>query len=250
MSVLTESALRSELKNQKTDRYVVSPDILITPSARQYLKDKNIELVVENKSKAVLGEAPQKAEPEKGFQPKYVCGTTGGFFEKKPEYMTQLYGNKLVYKDHPRIFLRGRLDSLQSKTLELQYLAYKNKTEQLRKDLGEVLQLLRNILRAEVLEEVLPEITLFGYREDMLREMSHHPQKFFDFGHIVPSYDMGELVLGLNSLRSAVREVELAAVQAFKKEENIERQDLLQALNRLSSGVYILMCRCVGGFYK
>ena len=249
MSVLTESALRSQLKNQKTDRYVVSPDLLITPSARQYLKDKKIELVVEEKSKETLQEQPQGEETEKGFQPKYVFGPTGGYFEKKPEYMTQLYGNKLVYKDHPRIVLRGKLDSLQSKTLELQGLAHKNKAEQLRKDLGEVLQQLRSILRAEVLEEVLPEITLFGYKEDMLREISHHPQKFFDFGHIVPSYDMGELLIGLNSLRSAVREVELVAIQAFKKED-VERQDILQALNRLSSGVYILMCRCVDGFYK
>lgn len=250
MSVLTESALRSQLKHQKTDRYVVSPDILITPSARQYLKDKNIELVVEAASKEGIQEHQQRQEAEKGFQPKYICGTTGGYFEKKPEYMTQLYGNKLVYKDHPRIILRGRLDSLQSKTLELQCLAHKSKVDQLRKDLEEVLQLLRNILRAEVLEEALPTVSLFGYQEDMLREISHHPQKFFDFGHIVPRYDMGELVIGLNSLRSAVREVELAAIQAFKKEETVERQDILQALNRLSSGVYILMCRCVGGFYK
>ena len=40
MSVLTETTLRAELRNKIISRYYVDPDVKITPSARQYLKEK------------------------------------------------------------------------------------------------------------------------------------------------------------------------------------------------------------------
>ena len=50
-------------------------------------------------------------EPPK---PKYVDYETGAYYMEKPEHMTQLFGNVLVAKDHPRIHFRGKLDSLQA----------------------------------------------------------------------------------------------------------------------------------------
>jgi len=250
MNVLTEAVLRSQLKKHKLDRYEVRSDMIITPSARQYLKENNIELVVQEEITASKGRQVEEKIQDEPKKPKYICSYTGGYFDEKPEFMTQLYGNKLVYKDHPRIVLRGKLDSIQSKTLELQLMAHNKKLEGLKKDLNEVLILLRNILRAEVLEEELKALTLFGYREEALREMSHHPKKYFNIDHVLPNYEMGEMVLGLNTLRSSTREVELAAIHAFKSDGEFHRVDIIQGLNRLSSGIYILMCRTVSGFYK
>ena len=43
-------------------------------------------------------------------------------------------------------------------------------------------------------------------------------------------------------LRTAIREAEVAGAQAFiDKDFSVRRGDLLQALNRLSSAVYVLM---------
>ena len=49
-------------------------------------------------------------------------------------------------------------------------------------------------------------------------------------------------ILQLNRLRTQIRETELAAAAAFGR----DREDILRALNRLSSLVYILMLQCKG----
>lgn len=250
MGVLTEAAIRAELKNKKVDKFTITPDTLVTPSARQFLKERNIELIVEAEKQA--GEKQEVREDVKDDRilPKYICKYTGAFFEKKPEHMTHLYGNKLVFKDHPRIVLRGKIDSLESKILEVQIIAQKNKLEKLAQDLQEVLQLARNILRAEVLEEKLQELTILGLNDRELRDMSHHPKKYFGIDHILPSCEMGEMVIALNAIRSLVRETEIAAVKAFRKEDEIQREDILLAFNRMSSCIYIMMIKQLAGLYK
>jgi ethanolamine utilization cobalamin adenosyltransferase len=45
-----------------------------------------------------------------------------------------------------------------------------------------------------------------------------------------------------------VREIEIAAVAAFMN--NVEKQDMIQALNRMSSVIYIMMLKEKAGIYK
>ncbi|WP_372995944.1 cobalamin adenosyltransferase [Lutispora sp.] len=250
MSVLTETSLRAELRNKKISQYFVDPDVKITPSARQYLKEREIQLIIrdEKPSKYEEESAPRQKDKEV-ITPKYYA-VMGGYFSDKPEYMTQLYGNKLVFKDHPHIALRGKLDSLQSKIMEVQLSASKQKSMGLVKDLEDVLILCRNIMRAEVLDEPLADIQVLDLGEKELREMSHNPQKYFNTKHILPSWEMGELAVLLNSIRSLIREVEIAAIKAFKTEDGVSRVDIIKALNRLSSCVYIMMLRQLTGYYK
>jgi len=258
MKVLTEGTLRLEFKNKLPKRYVVSSNVLITPSARQFLRDKNIELIIEDMAKEDKKEDSNRNTnkykeleiPTEKVVPKYVSYYSGGALENKPEHMTQLYGNKLVFKDDPRIIFRGKLDSLQSKIMELQVLIASKNIAKLVEDLDEVLNYARELLRAEVLEEEFSIERLIGLREEELREMSHHPKKHFGIDHILPNYRMGEILVGLNSLRSSVREVELAAIKAFKREFELSRLDIIRALNRLSSCIYILMCKHKAGLYK
>ena len=55
----------------------------------------------------------------------------------------------------------------------------------------------------------------------------------------------------LNLVRTQVRETELAAVEAFfDPTKGPEREDILTALNRLSSAVYVMMCRLKAGKYE
>ncbi|MCB2339444.1 cobalamin adenosyltransferase [Clostridium estertheticum] len=251
MSLLTESELRRQLKNTDIKEFEVAKGVIITPSAKQYLHDKNIRLVIVD----TLGVDKQcddkiEKEDEGKIFPRYKC-IQGGYLEGKPEYMTQLYGDKLVPKDHRRIEFRGRLDSLQSKILEVQVLASKLKNEGVAKDLEEILTFVRNILRAEVLEEKLPEFYLLGMSENDLREMSHNPKKYFNMEHFMPSYKMGEIVVALNSIRSNTREVEIYGFKAFKNiDGEITRNDIMKYLNRLSSCLYIMMFRFQSGKYK
>lgn len=250
MSVLTETSLRTELRNKKISQYFVDSDVKITPSARQYLKEREIELVVKDKDAVKAAEAKPEKEEKECIIPKYSAVFGGGYFTDKPEYMTQLHGNKLVIKDHPHIVMRGKLDSLQSKIMEVQISVSKRKFMGIVKDLEEVLTLCRNIMRAEVLNEPLAEVEILGLDEKKLREMSHNPQKYFNTKHILPSWEMGELAVLLNSIRSSVREVEIAAIKAFKTEEGVDRVDIIRAFNRLSSCLYIMVLRQITGYYK
>ncbi|MEK6264992.1 MAG: cobalamin adenosyltransferase [Clostridium sp.] len=251
MSLLTESELRKQLKNTDIKEFEVVKGVIVTPSAKQYLQDKNIKLLIVDKLGAKKqGEFISEKEDEGKIMPKYKCHK-GGYLEEKPEHMTQLYGNKLVPKDHRRIEFRGRLDSLQSKILETEILASKLQNEGVVRDLEEILNFVRNILRAEVLEEKLPEFSLLGMSENDLREMSHNPKKYFNMEHFMPSYKMGEIVVALNSIRSNTREVEVCGLKAFKDiDGEITRNDIMKYLNRLSSCLYIMMFKFLSGKYK
>lgn len=250
LSVITESVLRRELKNSSLTEYEVEKGAIITPSAKQYLADKNIKIIYkEEKCKEMSNHDIQRETPS--FTPKYMH-INGGVFEKKPEYMTQLYGNKLVAKDHKRIIFRGKLDSLQAKILEAQILSKDSKETKIVKELEEILSYVRKILAAEVLENEFNVLSLIDLNYDELRAYSHNPKKYLNTEHIVyPSMEMGHIVIALNALRAQSREAEISAYQAFKNEDGEPaRSDIVLALNRLSSCFYIMMCKYVAGKYK
>lgn len=168
---------------------------------------------------------------------------------KKPEHMTNLDAKRLVLKNHPRIILRGKIDTFQAKVLETQILADEMGKTNMVNMLQEINDYARKILVAELMEKKLDsDITLLGLTEKELRYVSHHPTQYFGVGHIAPSYTMGRLAVALNVLRAESREVEIAAINAFcenDRVEKIQRKDLLQALNRLSSALYIMYLECL-----
>ena len=153
--------------------------------------------------------------------------------EEKPEHMTHLNGEFLVEKTHPRIVLRGAVDMLEA---ELLLCAAKAEGD-IRHQLDEALSYIRTLLRNEVLEEPVTLETLGGMDEQTLRERSHRPQEFYGQPHFMPMPDDGKLLLQVNRARCAARAAELRAVAAFPS----GREDLLRALNRLSSFLYLIM---------
>ena len=83
---------------------------------------------------------------------------------------------------------------------------------------------------------------LGGMDEQQLRERSHRPQDFYGKPHFTPEPEDGKTMLLVNMARCKAREAELLAVRAFQNQEGLpERPDLLQALNRLSSFLYLIM---------
>ena len=166
----------------------------------------------------------------------------GGFVEEKPEHMTHLNAQLLVPKTHPRILFRGKVDTLEAELI-LAQLALPEKAPQL----GEILALARRILRCDVLEEPLQQETLCGLTQEEQRRRSHFPQEYYGQPHFMPESSDGEAVALLNRVRCAAREAELAAAAAFRdREGNPTRLDILRALNRMSSMLYILMIEMKG----
>ena len=90
----------------------------------------------------------------------------------------------------------------------------------------------------------MPDGKLCGLTETEQRKHSHRPQDFYGQAHFMPEYTDGETVLLLNKCRCAARSAELAASRAFIRDDGtVQRQDILKALNRMSSMLYILMIR-------
>jgi len=255
MKLITEQDLRAEIGGKDLRSYRVDRGTIVTPSARQYLSDRKIELLVGEEAPAqpTRAAAPLPPGGAEGTEPKRArfIGPDGGTFSEKPEHLTHLSGNRLVTKGHPRIAFRGRMDSLQSKIMELQVRAVELGNGVLAEELDELLDFARSLLAAEVTGRPVDDVPLLGLELDEIRAMSHNPKKTFGLGHIRPHYSMGALCVGLNALRSEVREVELAAFRAFSGNDGaLDRLDVLRALNRLSSAFYILMYRHLPSEYN
>ena len=223
----TEENVKANLRNREGKRvfYLGKGDTL-TPGARDWLRRERIEVM-----------SAEQARPDR-FR---LLG--GGYLEEKPEHMTHLNSDLLVSKHHPRIAFRGAVDSLESELIFAQLAV----PEDVAKQLQEVLNLVRLVIRCDVLEEDLKIEKICGLTEKELRQRSHRPQEYYGIPHFMPEYTDGEAIVRLNRARCAAREAELKAVAAFTdREGNPTRVDILRAMNRVSSMIYILMVQLKG----
>ena len=244
--ILTENDLRSHPPAPGARRYPVEEGTFVTESARAWLDKRDIEIETVPRGKA-CGGMSRTPIADRGNRT-YIDAATGlPLGREKPEGMTHLRGNQLVKKTHPRIAFRGKLDSLEAVILEAQALAHRQNAPDVRDGLGEVLDHVRRVLGAEVKNEPLEETPLLGLDQDGLRRVSHHVKEEIGIDHPVPSWEMGELALRLNTIRTQVREAELAAANAFEYPGESPREDIIREMNRLSSAVYIIFCRLLAG---
>ena len=242
MKFITEQHIRDLLKDKNLKEFHVSHDQILSPAAKDYLNQVRVR---------VCFDPPPDQAKKGGGGRKYVDARTGEVYDHKPEYMTQIIGDKLVFKDDERIAFRGGLDHLQSQIVFAQALLAGKYPARLIEDIGDALSYTRALLRAEVLDEPFGGVLLFGLDGDALRDQSHHPQKYFGVKAMtLAHYEMGEAYALLNLLRSQTRQSEVAAVRAFRDGHEVSRPDIVQALNRLSSGFHILCCRVLSGYYS
>lgn len=235
--LITDGELRGLWNRAPFSELTVEADAILTPSAKDFLLEHRITLKTGDPTMTVT------PIPERGGAKRYVEAATGRELSEKPEDMTHLRGNLLVPKTHPRVAFRGRLDSLMAEIIAAQCAMADRGEGEMAEQLEELLGFLRSILSAEVKEEPLGEVSLLGLDSAGLRRVSHHVKEEIGIPHPVPSYRMGPTVAALNRLRTQVRETELAAARAFETEAGCQRRDIVEALNRLSSAVYILLCR-------
>ena len=225
MAVYTVETARANVRVRDGRRvfYLDERDHL-TPSARQWLERDNVEIL-----------------PAQMAKPQEYTTLFGAKLTEKPEHMTHLRPTVLVPKDHPRIAFRGMVDALEA---EILLCAAAAGPGWLQTELEEVLGFVRNLIRCDVLEEPVGEMTLCGLTTDQLRQHSHLPQRYYGQPHFMPSPRDSTVMLHLNRLRTLVRQTELAAYSAFKTiDGDVTRPDMILAFNRLSSLVWIMMIR-------
>ena len=213
-----ERAVKANIRNREGKRvFFLGEKDRLTPSAKDWLSRERIAILPGEEAKIVRYRIP------------------GGFCEEKPEHMTHLHGDVLVPKTHPRIAFRGSID-----LLEAELILCKLKTGIA--PLQEVLELARRLIRCDVLDEPVWDVHLGGLTEAEQRRRSHFPQEVYGIAHFMPEAEDGERIALLNRCRALCRKAELAACHAFAdRDGNPSRPDILQALNRMSSFLYILM---------
>ena len=239
MALLTEEDVRRMSDNGTRGPVVVRRGELLTPGARDWLRAHRVEVVY----------PAGGGDPGAPDAPRYRT-LFGAELNNKPEHMTHLRGNVLVFKDHPRIAFRGWIDALEAELLLAQRAAADEGLAALAEELGEALDFARRCIRFDVLDEPVGPIHLCGYTAEQLREVSHYPDRHLGQPHFLPSHTDSPALLAVNRARTVARQTELAAYAAFRDADGgVTRDDIIQGLNRLSSLLWILMCKLKGGHY-
>lgn len=238
MELLTREDVRRMSDNGTRGPVVVNKGQTLTPGARDWLAAHKVQAVY-----------PQGRGEGNLPSPARYRTPSGATLAEKPEHMTHLKGNILVPKDHPRIAFRGMIDALEAEILLTQRAAADY--PKLVSELEEVLSFVRNFIRCDVLDEPLKELNLCGYNAAQLREYSHYPDKHLGQPHFLPSHTDSPALLAVNKLRTLVRQTELSAYAAFQDADGaVTRGDIILGLNRLSSLMWIIMCKLKGGQYE
>lgn len=143
----------------------------------------------------------------------------------------------MVAKSDPRLGFRAVLDSTIALAVWLQI----ELAEPWQPWLADIRSRLGNIMRADALGNRWAAVRLSGFLTKICIGF-HQPLRYLDHDHLVPEASHGRDAALLNLLRTKVRETETVAAQVFiTRSFEVLRPDILQALNRLSSTVYVMM---------
>ena len=258
---ITEDWLRASYSLSDGTEIRLPAGCRLTPAAHGLITDHHLVIkYYDEQGRLFVSEADEgigTADQSGTYQPalKHVHGLTSqqGYdvaacqlchqaVAKKPDTLTHLNAHTLVSKSDPRLAFRAKLDSCIATAVWLQLEVSSNAQLWL----ADIRSVLGNIMRADALNETLNDFMIGGFDEDAIHKFSHNPIKYLEHDHVVPSSTDGRDSCLLNLLRAQVREVEVVAATIFiDRDLVVSRPDLMQALNRLSSAIYVLMLLCV-----
>lgn len=257
--IVTEADLRDQLRRPSVGALVHVPaGARLSPSAADFVKQWSLQLV---DPKAM--QEPQTAQSEnshdheswdkksvfpvqlKGDLP--TCEVCGSPVKHKPSQLTQLNAKHFAPKTHPRIILRGRLDSLHALVMLTQRMAKEENESALVRDLGTVAAYCRELTSAEYNEREVHELSLQTWDIEQIHKATHDPKGILGIDHL--TIDENEPVLQhmLNMARTMSREIEITAMEAFPDPNHTYGASICHAFNRLSSTFYFLQLRMKSG---
>lgn len=249
MTVITESELREMWKNGRGNLPIFPPGTRFSASAQDFIKTLPVEAQSSYKGAASsMNDQDIDWDKPGSFPvvltgPLPVCQECGQPLENKPEHLTQIDAGHFAPKTHPRLILRGRIDSLHALVMLTAATARRFELPDLAQHLDTLAAYCREILSAEYQMRIAAPLHLLGKNEEELHEISHWPDKYLGTSHVVPGTHDHEILHWLNVLRTQCREVEIVALQAYPPKDHDTSgvgASLGKALNRLSSAIYVL----------
>lgn len=246
---ITENWLREHHSLSEGTELHLPADARLTPAARTLIEARRLAVKFHDGQ----GSLYRESETAEAAALEPVHGLTGSSERtvaycqlchqpavRKPEGMTHLNAHELVAKNDPRLRLRAQLDAAIAQAVWLQLELIE--PAELTLWLGDIRSVLGQVMRADVLGEALGGFAIGGLDDDTLHRLSHAPLKYLGHDHLVPELAQGRACVLLNLLRAKVREVEITAAEVYMGAGfQLQRKDLLHALNRLSSALYVAM---------
>lgn len=250
--IVTEAELRDQLRRPVIGAQVRIPTgARLSPSAADFVKQWQLVVL----EPAVPGEQARDADvdrPEWDTPSRFPvaanaepprCTQCGTPVTDKPDGLTQLNSCHLTAKTHPRIRLRGRVDTLHALVLLAQSRAGAPELGWLADELGTLAAYCRELTSAEYNERPVADLALGRWDAEAIHRATHDPQAELGVAHLTISGASPELQHWLNLCRATSRELELVALDAFASPHHPYGASICHALNRLSSTFYFLQLR-------
>ena len=202
-------------------------------------------LIVDDGSADGTKEKAEEFLSQKKLDIKYYFKENGGKQRAYNFATDKANGELFICLDSDDEYVENGLETI------LKYWKKYEKNKKLESDFAQTYRFVRDLFISEMTDMEFQERNVLGYDIDTLKDITHNTVKYFKTGHLFEiNIDYDESVIDLNYLRALSRECELAAVEAFYKEGKVERLDMLKALNRLSSILYLMMLKANNGDYK
>lgn len=262
--IVTEADLRDQLRRPTVGALVHVPSgARLSPSAADFVKQWSLQLVdpkamdIPPESDEVGGGGNETDDHSK-WDKKSVfpvqlkgdlptCEVCGSPVKHKPSQLTQLNAKHFAPKTHPRIVLRGRLDSLHALVMLTQRMAKEANEKALVRDLGTVAAYCRELTSAEYNERPVSELSLQNWDVEKIHKATHDPKGMLGIDHLTIDENEPQLMHWLNMARTMSREIEITAMEAFPEPDHPYGASICHAFNRLSSTFYFLqLCMKAG----
>ena len=165
MIFLTEEDVRQRCELGQGGEFRLQAGERLTPAATELLRSRNCRVILP-------GQCTVEAAPVEEAKPAAPAAEEASFPDG-----TYLDADTVVSKSHPRIFLRGKLDTLISSTVLVQtgFDGNNKLPAVLRNGLSDINVWLWQILQAEVSGEAVPAQSLCGMNAEAIRLVSHDP---------------------------------------------------------------------------
>lgn len=260
--IVTEADLRDQLRRPSVGATVAIPaGARLSPSAADFVKQWALITVEsatgESATASTNGPAGSTGIPgperldwdtESVFPVNFegdlpTCVTCGTAVTAKPSALTQLNAYHYAPKTHPRIRLRGRVDSLHAMVLLIQRIARQDGHTELARDLGTVAAYCRELTSSEYNERPAAELRLPNWDIEQIHRATHDPMAVLGIPHLTIDDTEPEIQHWLNLARTTSREIEVVAMEAFPSPHHPYGASICHAFNRLSSTFYFLQLR-------
>lgn len=248
--VVTEAELRDQLRRPGLGDTVIVPEgARMSPSARDFVNQW--KLVVLERAGEVRTAGHRGWDRPSSFPVTPTdgpcCTACGGQVVDKPSSLTQLNAHHYAPKTHPRIVLRGQIDSLHALMLLVQGMARDAGAEETRSGLGTLAAYCRELMSAEYNERRCAPLELAGVVEADVHHATHDPLGTLGIDHLVINDTEPMLQHWLNVARTQARELEITAMQTFLSPHHPYGASICHGLNRLSSAIYYVALRLKAG---